>query len=153
AGPAGAEGEGERVAGSRTNCLGYCEHAPAALVRRSGDPCQEQTVAPAGAADLLEALEGKPFSLSPPPRIPKFGSPDLRLLRRIGRVDPASLEDYRAQGGYQALPRALQLGSEALIRELRLSRLMGRGGAAFPASRKWEAVAKGDAPRYLVCNA
>ena len=78
----------------------------------------------------------------------------LRLLRRVGHVDPTSLDDYRANGGYAALPAALALGPEGVIREVLASKLQGRGGAAFPAGRKWEAVAKQPArPHYLVCNA
>ena len=78
----------------------------------------------------------------------------LRLLARVGRVDPASLDDYGAHGGYRALPKALAMGPEAIVRETIASKLQGRGGAAFPAGRKWEAVARQPAtPRYLVCNA
>jgi NADH-quinone oxidoreductase subunit F len=69
-------------------------------------------------------------------------------------VDPTSLDDYRANGGYKALPAALALGPEGVIRETLASKLQGRGGAAFPAGRKWEAVAKQPVlPHYLVCNA
>jgi NADH-quinone oxidoreductase subunit F len=78
----------------------------------------------------------------------------LRLLRRIGVVDPASLDDYRREGGYTALSKALAMGPEAVIAEVTASKLMGRGGAAFPTGRKWAAVASQPAqPHYLVCNA
>jgi NADH-quinone oxidoreductase subunit F len=78
----------------------------------------------------------------------------LRLLRRVGVVDPASLDDYRAHGGYRALPKALEIGAEAVIAEVTASKLMGRGGAAFPTGRKWAAVATQAAqPHYFVCNA
>src|SRR5262249_38679638 len=78
----------------------------------------------------------------------------LRLLRRVGHVDPDSLDDYRAHDGYGALRRAFELGPEGIIREVVDSRLMGRGGAAFPTGRKWDAVAKTAArPHYVVCNA
>ena len=77
-----------------------------------------------------------------------------RCSARIGHVDPTSLDDYRAQGGYAALRRAFELGGEGVIRELKDSRLMGRGGAAFPTGVKWEAVAHQAArPHYLICNA
>jgi NADH-quinone oxidoreductase subunit F len=77
-----------------------------------------------------------------------------RLLARIGAVDPGSLDDYRAHGGYEALARAFEIGAEAVIAEVTASRLMGRGGAAFPTGRKWAAVAAQPAnPHYLVCNA
>jgi NADH-quinone oxidoreductase subunit F len=80
--------------------------------------------------------------------------PPLRLLRRVGVVDPSSLDDYRAHGGYEALRRAVELGPDGVIRELKDSNLLGRGGAAFPAGVKWEAVAKQAVrPHYFVCNA
>jgi len=78
----------------------------------------------------------------------------LRLLRLVGHVDPESLDDYRAHGGYLALRKALEIGPEGVLREALDSKLQGRGGAAFPAGRKWDAVAKAPVrPHYLVCNA
>ena len=72
----------------------------------------------------------------------------------VGQVDPESLDDYRAHGGYEALRRAIELGPDGVIREVIDSKLVGRGGAAFPTGRKWEAVAKAPVrPHYLVCNA
>ena len=72
----------------------------------------------------------------------------------MGVVDPSSLADYRAHGGYAALRRALELGPEGVLREVKDSKLVGRGGAAFPTGVKWEAVARQPArPHYLVCNA
>ena len=67
---------------------------------------------------------------------------------------PTSLDDYRAHGGYAALRRALEIGPDAVIREVKDSKLLGRGGAAFPTGVKWEAVARQPArPHYLICNA
>ena len=63
-----------------------------------------------------------------------------RLLRRVGTVDPTDVTAYRASGGFEALRRALEIGPDAVIREVIDSKLMGRGGAAFPTGRKWEAV-------------
>jgi NADH-quinone oxidoreductase subunit F len=78
----------------------------------------------------------------------------LTLLRRVGTVVPESIDDYRRHGGYAALRRAFELGPEGVLRELRDSKLLGRGGAAFPAAVKWEAVAHAAArPHYVVCNA
>jgi NADH-quinone oxidoreductase subunit F len=69
-------------------------------------------------------------------------------------VSPGSLDDYRAHGGFAALRRAMELGPEGVIRELKDSGLVGRGGAAFPTGVKWEAVARQPRrPHYLVCNA
>jgi NADH-quinone oxidoreductase subunit F len=86
--------------------------------------------------------------------VPQAGQKDLRLLRRVGVVDPESLDDYRRLGGYSALRRALELGPDGVIREVLDSKLVGRGGAAFPMGRKWDAVAKASVrPHYLICNA
>ena len=77
-----------------------------------------------------------------------------RLLRRIGTVDPTDIAAYTTSGGFDALRRALEIGPDAVIREVIDSKLMGRGGAAFPTGRKWDAVAKQSArPHYLICNA
>ncbi len=86
--------------------------------------------------------------------VPQAGSEGLLLLARVGRVDPTSLADYRASGGFDGLGTALAMGREAVIAEVTASRLLGRGGAAFPTGRKWGAVAGQPAqPHYLVCNA
>jgi NADH-quinone oxidoreductase subunit F len=87
------------------------------------------------------------------PAFPPF-PPDGRLVRRIGKIDPASLVEYEREGGYRGLKRALEIGPEAVIREVTASNLVGRGGAAFPTGRKWDAVSKVAArPHYVVCNA
>jgi NADH-quinone oxidoreductase subunit F len=117
-------------------CLGLCERAPASLRTIAGDEPRELQLPEIG------------------PPLPQLGDPSLRLLRRIGVADPGSLDSYRAHGGYVALRRALELGPSAVLREVVESRLLGRGGAAFPTGVKWEAVAKQPArPHFLVCNA
>ena len=136
----------------RSPCLGQCDRAPAALVTRAAAAPEEHVVAPV--VDLDAALEGAGSSVDPPATIPRAGAPELRLLRRIGHVSPGSLDDYRAHGGFAALRRAIDLGPEGVIRELKDSGLVGRGGAAFPTGVKWEAVARQPRrPHYVVCNA
>ena len=135
-------------------CLGLCDQAPAALVTVAGDRPRERAFGGATAARVLEALAGRRVGDPPRTVIPQAGSADLRLLRRVGVVDPASLDEYRAHGGYVALRRALDLGPAGVVREVTEARLVGRGGAGFPTGRKWEAVAKQVArPHYVVCNA
>jgi NADH-quinone oxidoreductase subunit F len=125
-------------------CLGLCERAPAALFQCAGEGAKDFVVAPCTVETVLE-----PRSTDSRPD-PEKGL----LLGRVGRVDPGSLEEYRASGGYAALARAFELGPEGVVREALASKLQGRGGAAFPAGRKWEAVAKQPArPHYIVCNA
>ena len=91
---------------------------------------------------------------TPSVELPQAGDPGLRLLARVGVVDPSSLEDYRAHGGYQALEASLSMGGDQVIGEITASGLSGRGGAAFPTGVKWRGVADQEGrPRHLVCNA
>ncbi|MFI7346239.1 NAD(P)H-dependent oxidoreductase subunit E [Streptomyces sp. NPDC049936] len=100
------------------------------------------------------APEDAPPEPAPALAVPQAGSPTLTLLKRIGTTDPASLDAYRAAGGYTALRRAFALGPAGVIREVTDAGLVGRGGAAFPTGRKWQATAaQPDHPHYLVCNA
>ncbi|MGW0784314.1 NAD(P)H-dependent oxidoreductase subunit E [Streptomyces sp. NPDC002913] len=114
-------------------------------------------LAPASVPALVTAArapESAPAEPSPAAAVPQAGDPSLVLLRRIGTVDPASLDDYRSTGGYTALRRAFALGPAGVIREVLDAGLVGRGGAAFPTGRKWQATAQqADGPHYLVCNA
>lgn len=72
---------------------------------------------------------------------------------RAGKTRPLSLEDYRATGGWIGFERARGLRAEAIIGEMRLSGLRGRGGAGFPAGIKWDTVRLASGSRkYIVCN-
>jgi NADH-quinone oxidoreductase subunit F len=134
----------------RSPCLGLCDRAPAALVELAGVDHAEVQVAPVTLGEAEQILRGGAWpesSALPPKRTGK-------LLRRVGVVDPESIDSYRAHGGYAALARARELGSEGVIREVTDAKLLGRGGAAFPTGRKWDSVAKAPGrPHYLVCNA
>jgi NADH-quinone oxidoreductase subunit F len=154
-GPEGEAARDGRVGWLRSPCLGLCDVAPAALVTRAGDAPSIAGAGPVDAAGIvarLDAPAARAARMASP--LPQAGSDGLRLLRRVGVVDPSSLDDYRSHGGYRALPAALAMGAEAVIAEVSASRLMGRGGAAFPTGRKWAAVAAQPVqPHYLVCNA
>ncbi|MDF2735304.1 MAG: putative respiratory chain oxidoreductase [Chloroflexota bacterium] len=152
-GPAGEAARDGRVGWLRSPCLGLCDLAPAAMITSAGDRPTVTSAAPVDAAGILKRLDGTTVT-RPPVTARQAGDPSIRLLRRIGTVDPGSLDDYRASGGYAALAKALDIGSEAVVAEVTGSKLMGRGGAAFPTGRKWAAVAGQPAqPHYLVCNA
>ncbi|MEU0247903.1 NAD(P)H-dependent oxidoreductase subunit E [Streptomyces sp. NPDC006235] len=150
-------GLGSGVSVQRSPCLGLCERAPAALAIRAGDPVRTAVSAPATVHDAVLAASAPDSAPEEPPAalaVPQAGQDGLMLLHRVGVVDPASLDDYRAHGGYTALRRAFELGPAGVIREVTDSGLAGRGGAAFPTGRKWQATAsQPDHPHYLVCNA
>jgi NADH-quinone oxidoreductase subunit F len=144
----------------RSPCLGMCERAPAALMQATGS--RDVAFGPASIERLDPFIHGGPWTMmdgqdagdAAPQVRSQPAQEGLRLLRRVGSVDASSLDDYRAHGGYEALRRAVELGPEGVIRELKDSKLLGRGGAAFPAGVKWEAVAKQTTrPHYFVCNA
>lgn len=77
------------------------------------------------------------------------------VLRNCGKIDPENIEDYIAEEGYMALAKCLQeYTPEQVIEVLGKSGLRGRGGAGFPAAKKWQIArdAKGDI-KYITCNA
>jgi NADH-quinone oxidoreductase subunit F len=141
----------------RSPCLGLCDQAPAVLGQRSG----RDDVALGGATvDTVRAIAdpASTATCAGADTAPQTWDPatraSLRLLRRVGAVDPSSFDEYHAHDGYHALRRAVELGAEGTIAEVTEAKLMGRGGAAFPTGVKWKAVAEQPVhPHYLVCNA
>lgn len=116
-------------------CLGQCERPTAVFIQGRRGP------------DIVEA-DAESFVR------PQQDDAGLRLLWRLGVVDPNSLDSYREHGGYVALAKAIDMGSDAVLAELSDSGLSGRGGAAFPTGFKWSAVrdAEGDT-KHMVANA
>ncbi len=73
---------------------------------------------------------------------------------RCGIIDPLSLDDYRAHGGWRGMERARTMAPASIVEEVIRSGLRGRGGAGFPTGIKWKTVADTAADRkYIVCNA
>ncbi|HUZ54312.1 MAG TPA: NAD(P)H-dependent oxidoreductase subunit E [Streptosporangiaceae bacterium] len=158
---AGANGSG--VTWQRSPCLGQCDRGSAVLIQQAGADRARVVLAPADADQVRPALAtaaqpglAAQAAAASAPLVPQAAGDRsaLRLLRRVGLVDPGSLGSYRAAGGYEMLRRAIAIGPQAVIRELKDAKLLGRGGAAFPTGVKWEAVATNPVrPHYVVCNA
>ena len=172
-GPAGAPCSGGRAIWLRSQCLGLCERAPGVLITSAGKKCLERVLAPASAEAVQslvndaihDRLPAEPdelhLQLSVPQALQKTEASPLRLLHRLSQGGAPTVDAYQRLAGYAGLRKALELGPEGTLRELAASKLLGRGGAAFPTARKWEALfqqrdlLQQDSSRahYVVCNA
>jgi len=129
----------------RSPCLGQCERGPATFV--------QSVAAPDFVPADRDRTMGTVSADAEPHVISQQGDPSLRLLKRVGVVDPTSLDSYRTHGGYEALARAITMGPDAVIEAVAESGLSGRGGAAFPTGVKWRAVAAEQGrPKHVVAN-
>jgi NADH-quinone oxidoreductase subunit F len=128
----------------RMTCIGLCDQAPAALVDET--PLVRVGSSKKGIDALLRG-EGQPSELV------AIGEPRV-LTANVGMVDPASVEDYVAHGGFEGLRKALEIGPESVIEAVKDSGIVGRGGAAFPTGLKWQFTRGAvGGPKYVVCNA
>ena len=86
--------------------------------------------------------------------IPFYKRQQRLLLDKNNKIDPTSIEDYLAIGGYAALSKALfQMSPQKIIDEVKRSGLRGRGGGGFPTGSKWESTRKAEGDiKYVICN-
>jgi NADH-quinone oxidoreductase subunit F len=172
-GPAGSLFSGGRAIWLRSQCLGLCERAPSVLVSSAGEQSRERVLAPASAEAVQslinDAVQGRlpaePDVLNVQTSVPQAAHKSeaslLRLLHRIGQGGASTMEAYQRLGGYEGLRKALEIGPDHTLRELSASKLLGRGGAAFPTAKKWEALflqrhllqQNPARAHYVVCNA
>ncbi len=123
-------------------CLGMCELAPAAL--NNSRPAGNLTP-----ADVPAFLAGT----YPEPAANIYGEP-LLMLRRAGKVNPGSLVDYEAHGGYRVLRQIVMMDPEDLLGQAGESGILGRGGAMFPLGRKWQFTRGTERQaRHVIANA
>jgi len=150
-----------------TGCFGLCEQGPTVVVFPDGTLyCR---VKPEDASEIVSEhiLKGRvverllyrapeqPKAVQTYAESPYFARQVRVVLRNCGVIDPESIDEYIARGGYRGLGKALTSMTPAkVIEEIQNSNLRGRGGAGFPAGLKWRFAARAQgSPKYVVCNA
>ncbi len=153
-----------------TGCMGLCYAEPVVEVLPPGAPSVYYQHLTAGKVPaLIEAVARKGIAselalavnadkgwgdIPPLGSLPFWRGQVRRLMDNCGVTDPENIEHYVARGGYEGLVKALNVGGEAVIKQVLESGLWGRGGAAFPTARKWEFLRGSDRhPKYMICNA
>lgn len=164
---AGLENE---VAVAEAGWFGLCDVEPVVCISQTAGPtvCYGQ-VTPQRVAELIDAHAVRNATLPAyalgtvglgaaegiPPLLenPLLRSQVRRILGRCGLIDPTSIDDYLAAGGYSGFARAIELGRDGCIDELCQSDLRGRGGAGFPTWRKWQFARQAEsADKFVICN-
>lgn len=144
-----------------TGCIGMCFAEPIVdiydgkalkkrLVRVKADDAEK--IASAVNSGNLESLNDLEIS----PEDEAFLDRQTRIaLRNCGIIDPTSIDEYIAVGGYEAVKKAVcELSPEQVIDIIKVSGLAGRGGAGFPTWFKWNAARQSASDKkYLICNA
>jgi bidirectional [NiFe] hydrogenase diaphorase subunit len=149
----GMEGE---VEVRRVGCMGFCGQGP--LVGVDHDDGRHELfefVKPEDAPAIVNSLKGGPCDVQRGDPQHPFFAKQVKIVRANGGiVDPESIEDYIAAGGYQALHQVLtEMKPAEVIEEITKSGLRGRGGAGYPTGLKWGTVAKSPgSKKYVVCN-
>lgn len=149
-----------------TGCMGPCNQGPLLKYLPNNTIYQHINCDNLAAVVQSQLVEGKPLEelllFADSRKKPfvnaaedPFFKKQLKIaLKDCGDINPEVLEDYLAVGGYQALDKALfQLSPEAVIAEVKHSRIRGRGGAGYPTGFKWETVYKYVSDqKYVICN-
>ena len=150
-----------------TGCHGFCQQGPIVVVEPEGTFYAHVQVEDATEIVSSHLREGKPverlFFRDPVTNeaIPTYAQINFYkkqtrlILRNCGHINPERIQDYIANGGYQALRKALlEMTPEEVIAEVKRSGLRGRGGAGFPTGLKWEFCRKSPGEqKYMICNA
>ena len=142
----------------RNGSRGLCWLEPLVEV---GTPAGRHAYGPVAAHDVPGLFDAgflqagaHPLHLGLTEQIAEFASQQRLTFARVGIIDPVSLDDYRAHGGYAGLQRALRMAPAEIVTAVTESGLRGRGGAAFPTGIKWQTVLEQSAAqKYVTCNA
>jgi len=151
---------------TKTGCHGFCERGPLVIILpedifyqrvavKDVVPILEQTVA---TGEIIQRLLYRdPNTRDAKPHTNDIGFYNMQqrlVLRNIGKIDPADIDDAIAHGAYAGLAKALtHMTPDHVIAEVTNANLRGRGGGGFPAGRKWRSCVNAHGlPRYVICN-
>jgi NADH-quinone oxidoreductase subunit F len=150
----------------KTGCRGFCENGPVMAIEPQ-DTFYSR-VEPQDVPEIVaETLDKKKIverllytdsitgeKIKREKDIPFFGKQVRRVLANCGQIDPTSIEDYIAAGGYQAFVQTLtKMSPEQVIEDVIEAGLRGRGGAGFPTGLKWRFAREAQGqPKYVICN-
>jgi NADH-quinone oxidoreductase subunit F len=151
----------------RTGCHGFCERGPI-IVIHPDEICYFQ-IQPDDVAEIItETIKGKKIierllyndpvvneKIIHESKIPFYKNQERLVFGSNGSIDPKSIDDYLAIGGYSALSKALTTMTDLdVLGEVKKANLRGRGGAGFPAGVKWEGSRNAPEPiKYVIVNA
>ncbi len=158
------ENDADALHFKKTGCHGFCEMGPLLQIEPDGilythvkvEDCEEileKTIIGGKVVErLLYELDGVKYPKDA--EIPFYQRQTRVVLENCGATDAEDLTEYIARDGYAAFEKALfEMDSEEICREILDSGLRGRGGAGFPAGRKWDSVRKQpEGKKYVVCN-
>jgi NADH-quinone oxidoreductase subunit F len=161
------QGLSDQVDIRKTGCHGFCERGPIIVVHPE-EICYFQITpedVPEIVSQTIKAKKVVERLLYTDPdtnekivhesEIPFYKNQERLVFGSNGSIDPKSIDDYLAIGGYSALAKALsEMSAEQVLEEVKKSNLRGRGGGGFPAGRKWEGSrnAPGES-KYVIVNA
>jgi NADH:ubiquinone oxidoreductase subunit F (NADH-binding)/(2Fe-2S) ferredoxin/Pyruvate/2-oxoacid:ferredoxin oxidoreductase delta subunit len=163
--------EGRKLKGKidlrATGCHGFCERGPIVVLQPEGLFYQKVKLEDVGRIldetvvnnrvleDLLYEDPNTGKKIKYEKEVPFYLKQCRFIFGRNGMIDPTSLEDYLAIGGYGALANALAtMTQDQIIQEIMDSALRGRGGAGFPTGYKWRFTKKAEGnEKYVICNA
>ena len=157
---------GVKVDVKAIGCPGFCERGTLVVIKP--EDIFYQRVLPRDVPEILSETIGKGNvinrllftdratnqKVTKENDVPFYKKQMRLIIGNNGLIDPTSIDDYLAIGGYTALAKALKMTPEKIIAEVKKSGLRGRGGAGYPTGSKWESTrrAKGKV-KYVICNA
>jgi len=141
-----------------TACLGTCEVGPAMQINEVlfGNLTAAKVKEIIGDYRAGKAVDYRTLRRTTYALTDYVPSPDEPVLfGNVDQIDPMSMDEYVARGGYEALKKAVTtMGQVDVINEVKTANIRGRGGAGFPAGLKWSFTQPSPVtPKYIVCNA